>query len=355
MKSYVWKLGSATLLAALMLGPAMGQDNNALKREKSARKEKQDRELKELSEDQEKNEQVIVIRSRTGKDGKVTIEMKGGDVKVNGKPLKDFKDDNFIVSRDDEGLLEDKFHAEKDMNDAMVFTMPRSRFRVQGFPGGYSFSPGENIFKKGPLLGVSTEAVAEGAKITEVSGESAAEKAGLKKDDIITGVNDIKIRTPQDLVKAIGGFKPEDKINISILRDGKSQTLAAVLGERNADMMNLSPISRNFNFNFAPFNKMPGWNPGGGPRLGIKAQETEEGKGVKVLEVDEDSPAEKAGVKEGDIINEFNGQAVENIDVLGKLAHEAMAKPSFHLKVTRDGKTQDLEVKIPKNLKTRNL
>jgi serine protease Do len=44
----------------------------------------------------------------------------------------------------------------------------------------------------GAFLGVTTEEAKEGAKITNVVKESAAEKAGLKKDDIITKVSMIK-------------------------------------------------------------------------------------------------------------------------------------------------------------------
>jgi len=86
----------------------------------------------------------------------------------------------------------------------------------------------------------------------------------------------------------------------------------------------------------------------GRPRLGIKAQDTEDGKGVKVLDIDDESAADKAGIKEGDIITEFDGKPVNSADELAAGARTAKDKSSIRLKINRDGKSQDVEVKIPK-------
>ena len=48
------------------------------------------------------------------------------------------------------------------------------------------------------------------------------------------------------------------------------------------------------------------------PKLGIKAQDAEDGKGVNVLEVEDSSAAFKAGLKKGDIILQFDGKAVNS-------------------------------------------
>ena len=58
---------------------------------------------------------------------------------------------------------------------------------------------------------------------------------------------------------------------------------------------------------------------GGAPKLGISVQDTDDGKGVKVIEVDEESNAAKAGVKENDIITNFNGKEVNSADEVAKL------------------------------------
>jgi serine protease Do len=94
---------------------------------------------------------------------------------------------------------------------------------------------------------------------------------------------------------------------------------------------------------------------GGKPRIGIKAQDTEEGKGVKVLGVDDESAAEKAGIKKDDVITEFDGKKVNSTDELASAAREAKDKSAFKITFNRDGKSQTVEVKTPKKLKTANL
>ena len=79
------------------------------------------------------------------------------------------------------------------------------------------------------FLGVITESVEKGAMINSVSENSPAQKAGLKEDDIITKVNDKKIDGPNALYEVVGEFKPDDKINIIYLREGKEKKTTAVL------------------------------------------------------------------------------------------------------------------------------
>ena len=102
-----------------------------------------------------------------------------------------------------------------------------------------------------------------------------------------------------------------------------------------------------FNFN---------WNDNQ-PKLGIKAQDTEDGKGVKVLEVDEESAAAKAGIKEGDIITSFDGKAINSVNELvdGNRAVREAKKISLPVEFLRDGKTQKAEIRVPRKLRTAEL
>jgi serine protease Do len=198
----------------------------------------------------------------------------------------------------------------------------------------------------------------------DVTKGSAAEKAGLKKGDIITRINESKIETPQSLTEVIGKLKPEEKIRVGYLRDGKAAELTATLGQRAAtfsfngrepmivpfdrESFELEGLGgRNFNFN---------WNDNQ-PKLGIKAQDTEDGKGVKVLEVDEESAAAKAGIKEGDIITSFDGKAINSVNELvdGNRAVREAKKISLPVEYLRDGKTQKAEIRVPRKLRTAEL
>lgn len=283
----------------------------------------------------------LIIKRNSDKDTKITIEIKNGEVFINGKPADDYSDDNISVRK-------------RPGRDGLYVIPPRSPFR-----GGTWNYDGEDFHEsKSAFLGVSTEKDEKGGvEIQEVTKSSAAEKAGLKKGDIITKIDETTIEDPEKLTETIRKHKPEDKVVITYKRDGKEQKTNAVLGKFN------------FKWNSSGYNfKMPDMNfdfaPGrggayiwghDGPKIGIKAQDTEDGKGVKVLDVDDESAASKAGVKEGDIITQFDGKDVNSANQLAELARGAKTKSSIKVKLNRGGKAQDLEIKIPKKLKTADL
>jgi serine protease Do len=96
------------------------------------------------------------------------------------------------------------------------------------------------------------------------------------------------------------------------------------------------------------------WN-GGTPKLGLSVQDTDDGKGVKVIDVDDDSNAAKAGLKEDDVITEIDGTAVNSTDEVVKLIKESKTKTSVMVKLQRGGKVQNVEVKMPRKIKSADL
>ena len=81
----------------------------------------------------------------------------------------------------------------------------------------------------------------------------------------------------------------------------------------------------------------------GGGRLGVSLEETEgDVRGAKVRAVDEGSPAQKAGIKDGDVIARFDGEAVRSASHLARLVGETPAGRSVAIEVTRGGATQKL-------------
>ena len=67
---------------------------------------------------------------------------------------------------------------------------------------------------------------------TAVASGSAAQTAGLQRDDIILEINGAKINADNSLAKLIQKYNPGDKIILKILRDKTEMTLEATLGER---------------------------------------------------------------------------------------------------------------------------
>jgi serine protease Do len=81
----------------------------------------------------------------------------------------------------------------------------------------------------------------------------------------------------------------------------------------------------------------------GGSWLGVGLDDTEgDLRGAKVRSVEKDSPAEKAGLKEGDVIARFDGEAVRSASHLARLVGETPAGRSVAIDVNRGGATQKL-------------
>jgi serine protease Do len=81
----------------------------------------------------------------------------------------------------------------------------------------------------------------------------------------------------------------------------------------------------------------------GGGRLGVGLDETEgDLRGARVRSVEKDSPAEKAGVKEGDVVVRFDGEAVRGASHLARLVRETPSGRSVSLEVSRGGAVQKL-------------
>lgn len=291
------------------------------------------------TKEKKEKEATIVIRKKTDKAEKMTIVVDGDKVTVNGKPLADMKDGEIEVIRNGEGRV----------NGARI------RARVAPMRGMKMLMDDDHP-RNHAFLGVGSEKTDNGAKILSVEKESGAEKAGLKKDDIITKVGDAKISNPDDLYEAIGKYKPEDKVNITYIRNGKENTVSATLG-KSADMDNFNfngnefhfkmpemPKMRNFEFNFSPK-----------PRLGIEIQDQADGKGVKILDVDEDSPAAKNGLQKNDVITEVNGQAITSVDGIRSKLKDAKDGDTLKITFERNGKTQTAEIHFMKKLKTAEL
>jgi serine protease Do len=95
---------------------------------------------------------------------------------------------------------------------------------------------------------------------------------------------------------------------------------------------------------------------GGTSYLGIDTQDVtpqrmaplklKEERGVEVLTVDQDAPAGKAGLKEHDVILEFNGTRVEGVENLRRMIHEVPPGRTATLTVSRDGKPMIFKVQL---------
>lgn len=331
-----------------------------------------------MGKENQKESEEIIIRKKSGKDMNVTIQINGDQILVNGKPLVEFKDDGITVNK--------RKIIVRDGNNNMWFG--------EGFPGADmpgAFSWDEGKAEKRAFLGVSTEKDSDGARISNVTEGSAAAKAGLEKDDVITKVNGKSIDGPQSLADVIGSMKPNDEVKINYKRGGKNKNLKLQLGEReDKGVRSFSFSGPDGSFKTFTIPSVPGngeWKemfPDGkfdlGPefeknmerlernedfkflnsgvrrqKLGLKIQDTEDGTGVKVLDVEDSSAAAKAGMLKDDIITEIAGMKVNNTDEAREQLIENREKSTYTIKARRNGTEMTFNIKIPKKLKTANL
>jgi putative serine protease PepD len=85
-------------------------------------------------------------------------------------------------------------------------------------------------------LGVSTAPTlgGSGASVEEVTPGGPADGAGLRPggQDVIVGIDGQAVSSPSDLVTAVEGYKPGDRVRLEVLRDGRRETVVVELGER---------------------------------------------------------------------------------------------------------------------------
>lgn len=326
----------------------------------------------------QKETQEVIIRKKGDKDVKVTVEITGDKILLNGKPLAEFNEEGVTINNR-KMVIRDGDHIMMDFDGKMGDL----KERLEELKGMKNFSFDFNSDDMGPregesftFLGVNTDKTAEGVKITAVTEGSPADKAGLQKGDIIYKIEDKKIEGTDDLSKTIRAMKDGEKVKIYYLRDGKKKDVKATLAKREnmkvRGFISKSPDGSSKSFSIPPVPPMPPMPPGAPsfdddmfgdnemhmrmqrPKLGLKIQDREEG-GIKVLEVESSSAAATAGLMKDDVITEIGGVKVQNTDEAREQLHLNGDKSTYSIKAKRNGNDMTFTIKIPKKLKTADL
>src|ERR1700735_2266862 len=164
----------------------------------------------------------IIIRHKGNKNAKVTVEIKDGQVLVDGKPVSDFEDSTISIHRRKMRTSGDAGTFSFSMPDGADLLPPGNfdgEAMVRAFSpfrnGAWDYSGDDTRPRSNrSFLGVTSEKPSdgEGARIIEVSKGSAAEKSGLRSGDVITKVNDVDVTDTHSLTDAVRQHQPGDKV-----------------------------------------------------------------------------------------------------------------------------------------------
>jgi serine protease Do len=175
-----------------------------------------------------------------------------------------------------------------------------------------------------------------GALIGDVVPDSPADKAGLKRGDLVTRMQGQDVKDANDLMNRVALLAPGTKADLTVIRGGKEQKITVTVGKRDEEKI---------------AKQEGGANGGAVAALGLEAADVNEetrrqyriGKRVKegavVTRVDPDGPAAEAGVREGDVIIEADRRKVASAADLDQAVADEGKDGKVLLLINRRGDT----------------
>jgi len=192
-----------------------------------------------------------------------------------------------------------------------------------------------------------------GVEISRVEENSPAEKAGVKPGDVVLEYNGQRVEGMEQFGRMVRETPPGREVKLTISRDGKTQTLTAMLSTRKV----------RFQANFPPDFVMPEFRMPDIPQiytatrsaiLGVEAETLGSQlavyfgvkDGVLVRSVLDNTPAQKAGIKAGDVITKVDGMGVTAPSELSSAVRTANAKKTYAIELMRDRKPVTVNVTV---------
>jgi serine protease Do len=196
-----------------------------------------------------------------------------------------------------------------------------------------------------------------GVLIVEVEPDSPAAKAGLKAKDVIAEYDGQSVEGVVQFRRQVRETPPGRAIPISVWREGNTQNMTVAVGDRHkaiaSRMKEINPHvfgAPDFNFDF----QMPEFFFGAAPMLGISAEDLNGqlgayfgapgGEGVLVREVRPNTPAEKAGLKAGDVITKVDDHAVKSVSELRDQLRQKNEQKTVKVTLLRKGTEMNVNV-----------
>jgi S1-C subfamily serine protease len=179
---------------------------------------------------------------------------------------------------------------------------------------------------KGEALQLVSEASLDpepGVVIASVVSDGPADEAGVKRGDILLQVDEEAVDGAMDLVRVLGEYEPGDEVTLTVLHGDDERTLDATLGERDG-------------------RAYLGVVPCGAPvDVGRTVSVFEGGRGAVIVEVEADSPADEAGLEEGDVVVAVDGQELSADETLADVIGAYDPGDTVTLDVKRPGPDEE--------------
>jgi serine protease Do len=196
-------------------------------------------------------------------------------------------------------------------------------------------------------------------EITRVGTGSPADKAGLKTGDVVLQYNGVRVEGIEHFSRIVRDTPVGRDVKLEILRNGAAQTVSAKIGQHPAPQV--FPFPDGFGLPLPDGPRIfEGWRS---PMLGVEAESLDGqlaqyfgvSQGVLVRAVMKGSPAEKGGIKAGDVILRIeDGKVATPADISGRL--RALGGKSVPVALMRDHKemTVNVAVESEESLRRRN-
>jgi len=177
----------------------------------------------------------------------------------------------------------------------------------------------------------------KGALVADVTAGGPAEKAGIKRGDVIISFNGKQIHEMNDLPFIVGSTPVGAKVDVDVIRNGQKKTFNVKLGELKDE-------------------KEPPEVAKAKPELGMTVEEItpqlaeslglSQTTGLVVIKVERNSTAEEAGLKQGDIILEIDQVPAKELEQFLKKIREYKEGDTILFLIKRGSKTLYLTLKV---------
>ncbi|MFQ6111037.1 MAG: Do family serine endopeptidase, partial [Nitrospinota bacterium] len=167
----------------------------------------------------------------------------------------------------------------------------------------------------------------KGALVTSVVKGGPADRAGVKREDVIIEFDGEPIETVNELPRVVAAHKPGSTVTMKVIREGKTLTLTVTLDK-------LTEVAKAEEMEEALGMDVEEITPNLVQRFGLDVE-----KGIVVTQVQEGSPAHEGGIRQGDVIQEVNKKTVNTLQEFRDALEEAGADESILFVVRRRGGT----------------